>query len=84
MGLKTGKKRLRVEREKIRHTTHWDLDYLPKEVVAEWYRKTSAGTGKTAPPTEDRRRQRRLGLVLMGAGAALLAGAILLGRFIAG
>lgn len=84
MGIETRKKRIYAEREKIRHTTHWDMDYLPREVVARQYLKPPASSSKTASPKENGRQQRRLGLVLIGVGAALLAGTVLLGRFISG
>jgi len=82
MGSETMKKRIYAEREKIRHTTHWDMDYLPREVVARQYLQSPPGGGKTAPRKEDGRQQRRLGLMLISAGLALFAGAVLLGRFI--
>jgi hypothetical protein len=82
MGRETRKRRIYAEREKIRHTTHWDMDYLPREVVERQYLKPPIGSGKTAPQKENGRQQRRLGLVLMGVGAALFACAVLLGRFL--
>jgi hypothetical protein len=81
MGIKTGKKRIYAEREKIRQTTHWDMDYLPKEVVARRYLKPSTDSGKTAPRKENGRQQRRLGLVFIGVGTALFVCAIWLARF---
>jgi len=82
MGIETRKKRIYAEREKIRHTTHWDMDYLPREVVERQYLNPPAGGGRIVPRKENGRQQRRLGLVLIGVGLALFACAVLLGRFI--
>lgn len=82
MGIKTRKKRIYAEREKIRHTTHWDMDYLQREVVARQYLKPPVGSGKIDPQKENGRQKRRLGLMLIGFGSALFAGAVLLGRFL--
>ncbi len=30
MGIESRKKRIYAEQEKVRHTTHWDMDYLPR------------------------------------------------------
>ena len=82
MGIKDSKKRIYAEREKIRHTTHWDMDYLPREVVARQYlKKPPVDSGKTALLKKGGRQQRCLGFVLIGIGSALFAGAVLLGRF---
>jgi hypothetical protein len=79
-----GKKRLYTEREKIRHTTHWDLDYLPIEAVERAYLQASTSRDKKAPRKKSDRRQRWLGLVLMAAGVALFGCAVLLGRYFTG
>lgn len=79
-----GKKLLYTEREKIRHTTHWDLDYLPIEEVEHYHFKASTSRGKKTPREKKDRSQRWLGLVLMAAGVVLFACAILLGRYFSG
>jgi len=84
MGSETRKKRIYAEREKIQHTTHWDMDYLPKEIVARQYLKPMTDSGKITPQKKNGRQQRRLGLMLIGLGAALFGGAVLLGRFLSG
>ena len=85
MGIEIRKTRIYAEREKIRHTTHWDMDYLPREVVERQYLKPPTGSVKPFSQKENGRQQRsRLGLVLIGVGVALFAGAVLLGRFISG
>lgn len=45
------KPRVYKETEKVRHTTHWDLDYLPLEEVEALYAKADIG-----PASEKRRR----------------------------
>lgn len=80
----TGKKRLYTEREKVRHTTHWDMDYLPKEALESYFFQAPIGSGKNVPERKDARRQRRVGGVLIGVGVALFACAVFLGRFISG
>ncbi|MDX2511548.1 MAG: hypothetical protein QNK25_05810 [Desulfobacterales bacterium] len=85
MSIETKKKRIYAEREKIRHTTHWDMDYLPREAVERQYLKPLTGSGKIASQKEGGRQQRPpVGLVLIGVGAVLFAGAVLLGRFFSG
>jgi len=81
MANQTPKQRLFTEREKVRHTTHWDLDYLPIEEVEGYYfqhpaKKQAHGV---APPKK-LSSQRKLGLVLIGIGAGLFAVAVVLGR----
>jgi len=76
------KQRLYTEREKVRHTTHWDMDYLPIEEVESYYflppEKEQAHRGT---PRSKKMDQRRLGLALIGIGAGLFAAALALGRF---
>lgn len=77
------KQRLHTEREKVRHTTHWDLDYLPLEEVENYYFLPPAK--KRVPRDTSNRKQmdqRRLGLVLIGIGVGLFAAALALGRFL--
>lgn len=85
MANQSSKQRLYTEREKVRHTTHWDLDYLPIEEVENYYVHHPAkerGTGDTPPKKIID--QRRLGLVLIGIGAGLFAAALAFGRFLGG
>jgi hypothetical protein len=79
-----GKKVLYTEREKIRHTTHWDLDYLPIEAVERSYLQASTSRAKKASRKKSDRSQRWLGLVLLAAGVVLFACAVLLGRYFTG
>jgi hypothetical protein len=79
-----GKKLLYTEREKIRHTTHWDLDYLPIEAVEHSYLQAATSRDKKAPREKPVRSQGWLGLVLMAAGVTLVACAVLLGRYFTG
>ena len=66
-----GKKRVALEQDKLRQTSHWDLDYLPlKEVDALYDRPETAGA------SESPRKQmtnRSLGLICIAAGLGLLA-----------
>ena len=85
MAQRPTKQRLHTEPEKVRHTTHWDLDYLPIEEVEHYYFQHPAKTGRNgAKPLKKKTAQRRLGLVLIGAGAGLFAAAIALGRLLGG
>lgn len=77
------KRRLYTEREKVRHTTHWDMDYLPIEEVERYYFQHPSqkqGTRDAAP--KKTMNQRRLGLVLICIGAGLFAAALTLGRLV--
>jgi len=81
MTRQSNKQRLYTEREKVRHTTHWDLDYLPREEVENYYflhpEKKEAYRGK---PPEKKVEHRKLGVVLIVIGAGLFAAALVLGR----
>jgi len=85
MANQSAKKRLYTEREKVRHTTHWDLDYLPIEEVENYYfqNPTNKRDPRAAFPKKTMD-QRRLGLILIGIGAGLFAVALVLGRFLGG
>ena len=79
------KQRLYTEREKTRHTTHWDLDYLPIEEVESYYFQPPAKKRVPADaPPDKKMSQRRLGLVLIGIGIGLFAAALAFGRFLGG
>ena len=79
-----GKKRLHTEPEKVRQTTHWDMDYLPREAVDTYCFKTGSGDAGMVPPNLNRRAQGRLGLGLIAAGSALLLAAVAAGRWFSG
>jgi len=78
------KKRLYTEREKVRQTTHWDMDYLPLEKVAGYYRHLESGSKKTVRPNLPKQHRAYLGLGLIAAGLLLLLGAVLAARLLAG
>lgn len=85
MANQSTKQRLYTEREKVRHTTHWDLDYLPVEEVENYYFQNP--TKKPAPKAtlpKKIRDQRRLGLALIVIGTGLFAVAVVLGRLSGG
>ena len=80
-----GKKRVSVERDKVRRTTHWDLDYLPSREVEDLYDAESPGVEKERAAREPRPTwtNRQLGLLCMAAGLVLLGLAVLAARLLA-
>jgi len=80
-----GKKRVSVERDKVRRTTHWDLDYLPSREVEDLYAAPHAHKHPERPPrrTRPRMTNRQLGLLCMAAGLGLLGLAVLAARLLA-
>ena len=80
----TGKKHLYTEREKIRHTTHWDLDYLPREEIEAYCVRAAPERISNTPRDLSRRRQGRVGLGLIAAGLLLLGCAVAAGRLLSG
>jgi len=75
MTTENGKKRVALEQDKVRQTSHWDLDYLPlKEVDALYDRPV--GRREKAGVSESPRKpmtNRSLGLICIAAGLGLLA-----------
>ena len=82
MNDRVGKKRVNLERDKVRRTTHWDLDYLPSQEVEDLY------AAEIHPPIDEPRREpspktmtnRQLGLLCMAAGLGLLGLAFAVAR----
>lgn len=75
MTTKNGKKRVALERDKVRQTSHWDLDYLPLKEVDALYDRPG-DRRETAGASESPRKQmtnRSLGLICIAAGLGLLA-----------
>ena len=76
------KKRVSLERDKFRQTTHWDLDYLPSQEVEDLY------AAKIHRPIDESRQERspktmtnrQLGLLCMAAGLGLLGLAFAVAR----
>jgi hypothetical protein len=76
-------KRVSIEQNKVRQTTHWDMDYLPFEEIDALYARQSASGEQppsAAPPSEEASK-RRLGLVCIVCGLGLLALAVGLARY---
>jgi hypothetical protein len=75
MTTKSGKKRVTLEQDKVRQTSHWDLDYLPLKEVDALYdrpddRRETAGASKSP---RKRMSYRSLGLICIAAGLGFLA-----------
>ena len=69
------KKRVTLEQDKVRQTSHWDLDYLPLKEVDALYDRPG-GCRETAGVSESSRKQmsnRSLGIICIAAGLGLLA-----------
>ncbi len=73
------KTRIYKDQAKDRHTTHWDLDYLPREEVESLYADSKKKKGGSEPEIE--KNPGRIGWTLIIAGVALLILALLLVRF---
>jgi hypothetical protein len=75
MTTENAKKRVALEQDKVRQTSHWDLDYLPLREVDALYDRPG-GRRETAGASESPRKQltsRSLGLICIAAGLGLLA-----------
>ena len=75
MTTENGKKRVTLEQDKVRQTSHWDLDYLPLKEVDALYDRPG-GRRETDEASESSGKQmanRSLGLICIAAGLGLLA-----------
>ena len=83
MTTKTGKKRVRLEQDKVRQTSHWDMDYLPlAEVGALYDRQIARHEEKGSSEHSDKKMTNRsLGLICIAAGLGLLALAVMVALF---
>ena len=79
------KPRVTVERDKLRQTTHWDMDYLPLESVERLYGRKGVKTADTASfePPPRTTSSRRLGVICILAGVVLLIITLALAGFLA-
>jgi hypothetical protein len=70
------KKTVTLEKDKVRQTTHWDLDYLPSREVELLYATPVDREDERpseSPAADNRLTNSRLGLLCMAAGIGLLA-----------
>ena len=74
------KKRIYKDQAKDRHTTHWDMDYLPRKEVDALYAKSSTMQKKKEADTEGD--PGRIGWILIIAGVSLLILSLVLVRFL--
>jgi hypothetical protein len=71
------KHRVFKEKGKTERVTHWDMDYLPREEINDLYLQQRGQNHKEAQP-EHRSGGKKLALMLIGMGLALLAGSLYL------
>jgi len=74
------KTRVYKDQAKDRHTTHWDMDYLPRKEVEALYAKSQKKRKKREPEGEGD--PGRIGWFLVFAGVGLLTLSLLLIRFV--
>ncbi|BBO77047.1 hypothetical protein DSCW_44640 [Desulfosarcina widdelii] len=77
MDEKQKKHRVFKEKGKIGQVTHWDLDYLSREEINDLYVQKREKNHRESHP-EHRSGGKKLALMLIGMGLALLAGALFL------
>lgn len=77
MDEKQRKHRIFKEKGKIGQVTHWDMDYLSREEVNDLYVQKQEKNPWEAQP-ERRSGGKKLALMLIGMGLALLAGSLYL------
>ncbi len=84
MAAKRDKKRVTLERDKIRQTTHWDMDYLPIRELDAYYQRSKPSTDRPRPTRRHREplTNRILGFICIGAGVALLILAWVVARYL--
>lgn len=83
MDKKTKNKRVYYEPEKVRATSHWDLDYMPlKEVEAHFAQLSEQNEADSKTKSKDLKLSGFwLGLILMAIGIALIVIVVLVGRY---
>jgi len=74
------KTRIFKEQAKDRHTTHWDMDYLPRKEVEALYAKSDGQRKKRKADTEGD--PGRIGWTLILVGLGLLILSLVLIRFV--
>ena len=79
------KSRVVLEADKVRQTTHWDLDYLPLQTVDSLYDRKASGTAETASPGMSSKTpsNRYLGMICILAGVGLLVMSLAVAGFVA-
>jgi hypothetical protein len=67
-------KRVALERDKVRQTTHWDMDYLPLKEVERLHARVDLDSAEApaSEPTSQAASNRRLGAICIAAGLGLL------------
>jgi hypothetical protein len=74
------KTRIYKDQAKDRHTTHWDMDYLPRQEVDALYAQSDRKRHKKEPDMKED--PGRIGWTLIIAGVTLLLLSLLLIRFL--
>ena len=80
------KKRVALEETKVRQTTHWDMDYLPRDEVEALYNRDASPPPETHATRSTRTSMspRKLGIICIAAGFGLLALAVAAARYLSG
>lgn len=82
---KSKKTHVHLESEKARHTSHWDMDYLPlKELKSLYRRRMNYSDRRSLDSPSYLRLKRRLGWALVASALAMLALVALIGRGVTG
>ena len=80
------KKRVSLEETKVRQTTHWDMDYLPRDEVQALYARDTIRPAEAfaSDPPPKSLPSRQLGIICIVIGIGLLIVAVAAARLLSG
>ena len=80
------KKRVSLEESKVRQTTHWDMDYLPRDEVQALYARGASRSAEafSSVPSPKTLSPGQLGVICIVIGIGLLIVAAAASRFLSG